>query len=436
MTHSAALAELIDSTLWIDTHEHLLEERNRLGTDTYAFVTGMDLDTRIPPDWTSLIVHYALDDLISAGLPLGSVAPLLDGELAPTEKWDLVDAPYEAARLTGYLRAVDLSTERLFGARLSRDTCEEIDRRCRDLRQPGYYREVLTDVAKVERCQVNSIEEEPFCETQTPELLDQDLSLVPLVFGRHARAEQLSGIEVGGIDDYLQVIEWCFETYGRRAVAVKCPWAYLRSLEVAEVDAAPRVAFRRLRGGEATLDERRAVEDFLFRRCLELATDAGLPVKLHLGALAMHSRTQFRQVFTHVAGVTSLVQRHPRTRFVLMHMAWPQQEQLLALAKHQPNVVVDLCWSWILAPLSTTEFVQRFLTTVPASKLLCFGGDYITVENVVGHAELARRGLQSALEGLVATGWVSTDDALALVPRLMRENAEQLFYADRPPSRR
>lgn len=428
MTHSASLKELIDSTAWIDTHEHLLEEHSRLRTDSYTFVTGLNLDTRIPPDWTVLIVHYALDDLISAGMPLNLVDPLLADGLGPLEKWELVESYFEAARLTGYLRAVDLTTEQLFGARLSRETCEEIDRRCRELRRPGYYRDVLNDVARVERCQVNSIEEDPFCVTRTPDLLDQDLSLVPLVLGRHSRAESLSGIHVGGIDDYLGVVEWCFDAFGDRAIAVKCPWAYLRTLEVQDVDVAPRRAFRRLRAGEATLRERRLVEDFLFRRCLELASDADLPVKLHLGTLAMHSRTQLPQVFRHVADVAPIVQRHPRTTFVLMHTAWPQQEQLLALAKHQPNVVVDLCWSWILAPLSTTEFVQRFLTTVPASKLLCFGGDYITVENVVGHAELARRGLQAALEGLIAAEWLTGDDALALVPLLMRENADRLFY--------
>jgi hypothetical protein len=72
---------------------------------------------------------------------------------------------------------------------------------------------------------------------------------------------------------------------------------------------------------------------------------------------------------------------------------------------------------------------------VPATKLLCFGGDYVTVENVVGHAELARRGLQSSLEGLVESGWMTMADAIGLVPLLMRENAERVLpspvgYAD------
>jgi hypothetical protein len=110
-------------------------------------------------------------------------------------------------------------------------------------------------------------------------------------------------------------------------------------------------------------------------------------------------------------------------------MAWPQQEQLLALAKHQPNVVVEMSWAWSAAPRSACDFLQRFLTTVPATKLLCFGADYLTVENVVGHAELARRGLQHALEDLVRSDWLSIDDASELVPLLMHGNARRVLPA-------
>lgn len=83
--------------------------------------------------------------------------------------------------------------------------------------------------------------------------------------------------------------------------------------------------------------------------------------------------------------------------------------------------------AWILAPLDAELFVRRFLATAPANKLLCFGGDYTTVENVVGHAELARRGLRSALTDLVDIGVVEPDHALQLARRLMRDNALDLF---------
>ena len=437
MSRSSTLTELIDATPWIDVHEHLVEERHRLRDGAYEFVEVFGEDACIPADWSALIVGgYALDDLVSAGLPPSVAQEFTGAELGPVEKWDLVAPWIDAARLTGSLRAVDVATERLFGTRLSRETCEEIDRACRELRRPGYYRYVLQDVAKVERCQVNSLESDPFCETETPELLDQDISIAGLVRGRHADAERASGIEVGTLDDYVDVIEWVFQQYGDRAVAVKCFWAYFRSLAVAQVDSPPRSAFARLRSHGEDAADRRSVEDYLFRHCVELATAAGLPVKIHLGSLARNGDPHLSEIYRCVADITPLVQEYPRTTFVLMHMAWPQQEQLLALAKHQPNVVVEMSWTWTAAPRAACDFVQRFLTTVPATKLLCFGGDYLTVENVVGQAELARRGLQRALEGLVESGWTTIDDAARLVPLLMRDNALRILPTPERASRR
>jgi hypothetical protein len=428
MTNSNTLAELIDATPWIDVHEHIVEERHRLAPGEHGFTDGIGGVHRIPEGWTALIVNYVIDDLLVAGLPASAAQEVLFGDGDPLEKWRAIEPSFEAARATGFVRTVDLTTERLFGERLSSATVESIDRQFRDLRTDGYYTHVLRDVANVERCQIHSLEEDPFCESESPELFDQDLAIVPLALGRHAAAEALAGIEVATLDDYLRVVEHCFELYGPRAVAVKCHWAYLRPLAVGEVDTPPGRSFLRLRRGDATPQERREVEDFLFHRCVELAAEHGLPVKVHMGYLARTRTPQLPWIHDHVSDMAGVVHRHPRADFVLMHMAWPQQEQLLAVAKHFPNVYPDLAWSWIATPLVAREFVQRCLTTIPANKLLCFGGDCLVVENVVGHAEIARRGLQFALEELVRSGWLTADEALALVPRLMRENAEQLFY--------
>ena len=133
------------------------------------------------------------------------------------------------------------------------------------------------------------------------------------------------------------------------------------------------------------------------------------------------------RVRDNLSDLCSLLLRYPDTTFILMHMAYPYQHEAIALAKHYPNVVVDLCWAWIIDPVSTREFVQRFLVTAPHSKLLCFGGDHVFVENVVGHAEIARRGLAGALEALVSDGHLTIEEALGLIPQLMRENAERIF---------
>jgi hypothetical protein len=90
-------------------------------------------------------------------------------------------------------------------------------------------------------------------------------------------------------------------------------------------------------------------------------------------------------------------------------------------------VVVDLCWAWIISPSATERFLRDFLVTAPANKLLTFGGDYIPVEPVVGHAAIARQGLERALEGLIQDGWISRAEAIESVPRLMNGNARRIF---------
>lgn len=427
MTHEPALRDLIDSTRWIDTHEHIVEEQQRLKTEPYRFPACTGGELVIPADWTCLLVDYSLNDLITAGLPQGHAAQVLEDGIDPADKWQLVEPYWEAARTTGYVRAVDLTTERLFDMRLCAETCVEIDARLRAMRQPGYFRHVIRDVARVDWCQVHSVDQEPFCETETPDLLEQDLSIVPLVFGRHDEIERRSGRLVSSLSDYVAVIEWCFREYARRAIAVKCLWAYFRPLEVQSVAAPPQEAFSLLRAGRATERQQRDVQDYLFDVCIRLATEFKLPVKMHLGYLDSIGRREMRFVRDHVSALIPLAQRYPDTTFVLMHMSWPHHDELIAVAKHHPNVIVDLCWSWILAPLATRTFVSRFLTSVPSTKLLGFGGDYLVPENLVGHAAIARAGLAGALEDLVDSDWLSLAEACELVPRLMRTNAERIF---------
>ncbi|MHB1310085.1 MAG: amidohydrolase family protein, partial [Limisphaerales bacterium] len=122
--------------------------------------------------------------------------------------------------------------------------------------------------------------------------------------------------------------------------------------------------------------------------------------------------------------------RAPDTTFVIMHIGYPYQEEMIALAKHFTNAVIDLCWAWIINPVASETFVRHFLAAAPANKLLTFGGDYIPVELVVGHAAIARQGLTTALTGLIAQDWVSRVEAVELVEPLMRGNARRIFRLD------
>ena len=122
-----------------------------------------------------------------------------------------------------------------------------------------------------------------------------------------------------------------------------------------------------------------------------------------------------------------LLARYPRARFVLMHIAYPYSDELVALAKHYPNVWVDLCWAWSIDPRAAGDFVRRMLHAVPANKLFAFGGDAHWPAAAVAYAAQARRWLTRALQAEVDEGLLTEREAIALATRLMRTNQEECF---------
>ena len=129
-----------------------------------------------------------------------------------------------------------------------------------------------------------------------------------------------------------------------------------------------------------------------------------------------------------------LLKDFPDTRFVLMHIGYPYQDEFIALAKHYPNVSIDMCWAWIINPAAGVRFVKEFLLAAPANKLFTFGGDYIPVEPVCRHSCIARLGLTQALTELVDEGWIALEETPVLVERLMRGNALETFPVPFPPT--
>ena len=101
-----------------------------------------------------------------------------------------------------------------------------------------------------------------------------------------------------------------------------------------------------------------------------------------------------------------------------MHTGYPYTGELLAIAKHYPNVWVDLCWAWSIDPRSTVDFVRRFLHTTPVNKLLGFGGDTFWPTSAVAYAEQAREWLYKALAAEVDDGQLTERQAIDIAAPL------------------
>ena len=423
MSSHPDIRALVDDTVFIDTHEHLIEESQRLAGE---------VDPRVLPcdDFAYLLLHYTASDLIAAGMPGAARQRFFGRSADPDEKWELVEPYWERVKYAGYGSAVRRSVRKLYGVDdLNRSTYAAVNDRYRKLIQPGYYETVLREHAGVESCQVNSLQT-VFMETEYPALLFQDLSFVAMSTGLDVEGlSEATGLPANTLAEWHCIIDWHFEEYGPRAIAVKNQSAYSRRLnyeDVSEEEAAPLFE-RHVRQDDLDAAEMKALQDHLFRYCVGRATEYRLPVKLHTGYYAGANAMPLERLRQNAGDLCPLLHDFPDTTFVLMHLGYPYQDEFIALGKQYSNARIDLCWTWIINPAASVRFLKEFLMAAPTNHVYTFGGDFYPVENIVGHAEIARQGITQALSELVEEGWLSLGEALELAPRLMHENARDDF---------
>jgi len=431
MSMANDIRTLIDRTPFVDTHEHLWEESVR--------VQALDQGeaSKIPaPDIGMLFCHYTDSDMRVAGIPGDALSVAYRWDIAPQDKWKALEPYYLRAHNTGYMLNLRESVRLLYGEDdLRSENVDRVSEKMRGAIAPGYYRVALRDVANIEYAQVNCIEGPIFGETEQPDLLAQDLSFAALsAAGNREQLAAQAGVTLKGLDDWHAVIDWAFDTYGPRAIAVKSQNAYARGLDHARVsaeDAAPLFERLLLDDDKVEAAGRKAVEDHLFHYCVHKATEYELPVKLHTGYYAGHNSMPLARLQGNPGEMCELCHMHADARFVFMHITYPYHDHIIAAAKQWRNAYVDMCWAWIINPVACVRFVKEFLGAAPACKLLAFGGDYRPVEMVPGHAAIARRGLAQAITELVEDGWLRENDIEPLIVRLMRGNAHELFDLER-----
>jgi predicted TIM-barrel fold metal-dependent hydrolase len=165
--------------------------------------------------------------------------------------------------------------------------------------------------------------------------------------------------------------------------------------------------------------------DWCWARGVELAIQHNLPFKIHTGYLAGHSRMPLERL--NPGHLCDLLVKYPSARFVLMHIAYPYNNDLVAIAKHFPGVCVDMCWAWSIDPYTACDFVRRMIHAVPVNKLFAFGGDTRWPNAAVAYATQARQWLTRALQGEIDDGLLDERQAIALATRLMRANQAACF---------
>ena len=413
------LAHEIDELLLVDSHEHLSPEQTWMEMDI--------LQDLFDPG-------YIRADLLAAGAASEAVDRLVDpsaGEIGRRFA-DIRDA-WEAAKHTGYGEAVQIIAHAIYGIEeLTPTALERAQPTVKELRQPGERLRLLSETARLDHVQIDDCQWPPRVEPSRPDFFLHDLSWWRFCNGEIGIGQILdeTGIEVHRLDDLRDAQVAIFERFAPSAVAVKAQHAYARTLrwEERSDDEAARALTVTLGGGEVDQATRLVLGDWCWARGVELAISHNLPFKLHTGYYARSGAMPIDRIGA--GNLCGLLTRYPEARFVLMHIAYPYSDELVALAKHYPNVYVDLCWAWAIDPYSTGDFLRRFLHAVPANKLFAFGGDTVSPTNTVAYAIQARRWLTRALEAEVAAGDLTERQAIKIAHRVMRENQYACFDLD------
>jgi hypothetical protein len=176
-------------------------------------------------------------------------------------------------------------------------------------------------------------------------------------------------------------------------------------------------------------EQRLCLGDWCWARGIELSIEYDLPFKIHTGYYAGHSRMPVDYIRS--GHLTPLLTQYPDARFVLMHIAYPYSEELLALAKHYPNVAVDLCWAWSINPLRRCRLRPALPSCGAANKLFVFGGDTHLPAATLAYSRQARAWLTRALQAEVDERLLTEPEAIFLAERFMTSNQAEYFALDR-----
>ncbi len=226
------------------------------------------------------------------------------------------------------------------------------------------------------------------------------------------------GAPLETFDDFVALLETAVDSMvSRNQVALKNALAYDRDIGFDEPDEA--LARKAWRSPAPSAAERKAFGDFAVDRLCALAGERDIPMQMHLGTALIRG--------SHPLNAAGLIERHPRTRFLLMHLAYPWSSDLLGMAFVYRNVWIDLTWSFLLSPTHFQRAFHEAIEILPDESRMMLGGDNWHAEETFGAMKTARRLMGAVLEEKVAAGYFTGEDARRLARKICSENARKFF---------
>lgn len=405
----------LDTMKIVDTHEHLVSQKGIAGS------------TRC--DFMLLFHQYSDDDIKSAGMSKPIFEKLLKDSLTILQKWEILQPYWEKSFNTAYNRAALLAADRLFGIKnIDKSTVTELSVKINQAYQTDWYKTVLKDKCRIE-FMINDDTNRSFGD---PAMMRYTQRFDYFRINSKSKVDKLAkqyGAPITTLDDLVNSLNSEFEKAMKKGfTTIKSPDAYFRSLNYEDVpkEKAEAVFSMILKSqeNEMIFDQIKPLSDYLMHRMLDLALKYHKPVQLHTGLQAGDGNYIMN---SNPALLANLFLKYRDVQFILLHGGYPYGGEFASLAKNFRNVYIDLCWVYIISPSYGERFLHEWLETIPANKIMAFGGDYENVENIYGHLLFARQIVSKVLSAKVRDGYFTEEEAMLIAKMIMHDNAVSLF---------
>ena len=417
------ISNFITNMRVVDTHEHLEGQAGWMKPGKLDFML--------------LLQHYAYDDIRSAGMPKQVFGKLQTDSLSVMEKWNILKPYWEGTFNTAYCRAALLTADKLFGIKdLNEKTVEELSAKIKKAYQTDWYKHVLD-----EKCGIDYV----VVDGDDSSLGDPGKFRHVKRFGEFIFAVSAKKIEtiakeqntpIKTLDDFVTALGVAFhKAMDHDNVAVKIGVAYERDLFFDDVSkekadevfrkimALPDGSVLKYNGSEI-----KPLQDYMVHRILDLAKATNTPIQFHTGLQAGDGNYIGNSNPTHLA---NLFLKYRDVQFILFHGGYPFGGELATLAKNFKNVYIDMCWLYIISPSYSERYLHEWLETVPASKIMAFGGDFRNVENIYGHLLFAKQVVTKVLTEKVRDGYFTESEALKIALMILHDNAIRILRLDK-----
>ncbi len=219
------------------------------------------------------------------------------------------------------------------------------------------------------------------------------------------------------IEDYTRKIkEYIKESYEKgKCTAIKVCMAYFRD-----------IAFRESKKDKAQLVYKepknqlyvKYFQDYVMDQICLIAEEFNIPIQMHTGLGQIYG--------TSPINILSLVKRHEKNNFALLHGGFPWTDDLLAVLYDSPNTYLDVCWMPILSSKISLNTLINTLELIGSDRIL-WGCDTAIAEESYGSLLASLEILDEVEEHFISKGVFKKEDNQNLKEKILYKNAVKLF---------